>query len=44
MSVTQRMRSGLSFNFNYTWSHMLSNQDSSGRGTMMGTQTLPEGL
>ena len=33
------MRGGLSFNFNYTWSHMLSNQDSSGRGTMMGTQT-----
>jgi hypothetical protein len=32
------MRSGLSFSFNYTWSHMLSNQDSSGRGTMMGTQ------
>jgi hypothetical protein len=38
MSFTQRMRGGLTFNFNYTWSHMLSNQDSSGRGTMMGTQ------
>jgi hypothetical protein len=38
MSVTQRMRKGLTFNFNYTWAHMLSNQDSSGRGTMMGTQ------
>jgi len=37
-SVTQRMRGGVSFNFNYTYSHMLSNQDSSGRGTMMGTQ------
>jgi len=37
-SVTQRMRHGLTFNFNYTWSHMLSNQDSSGRGTMMGVQ------
>ena len=37
-SITQRMRSGLTFNFNYTWAHMLSNQDSSGRGTMMGTQ------
>jgi hypothetical protein len=37
-SITQRMRSGLMFSFNYTWSHMLSNQDSSGRGTMMGTQ------
>lgn len=37
-SVSQRMRNGLTFNFNYTWAHMLSNQDSSGRGTMMGTQ------
>lgn len=37
-SITRRMRGGLSFNFNYTWSHMLSNQDSSGRGTMMGVQ------
>jgi hypothetical protein len=37
-SVSQRMRNGLNFSFNYTWSHMLSNQDSSGRGTMMGTQ------
>ena len=37
-SITQRMRAGLTFNFNYTWSHMLSNQDSSGRGTMMGIQ------
>jgi len=37
-SITQRMRRGLTFNFNYTWSHMLSNQDSSGRGTMMGVQ------
>jgi hypothetical protein len=38
-SVSQRMRGGLAFNFNYTWSHMLSNQDSSGRGQSMGTQT-----
>lgn len=37
-SITQRMRGGLTLNFNYTWAHMLSNQDSSGRGTMMGTQ------
>jgi hypothetical protein len=28
--VTRRFSSGLMFNFNYTWSHMLSNQDSSG--------------
>jgi hypothetical protein len=37
-SITQRMHSGLMFDFNYTYAHMLSNQDSSGRGTMMGTQ------
>jgi hypothetical protein len=37
VSLTQRMRSGLTFNFNYTWAHMLSNQDASGRGTMAGT-------
>jgi hypothetical protein len=38
-SISQRMRSGLTYNFNYTWSHMLSNQDSSGRGQSMGTQS-----
>jgi len=38
LSLTKRMRAGLMFNVNYTWAHMLSNQDSSGRGTMMGTQ------
>jgi hypothetical protein len=38
LSVSESMRNGLTFNFNYTWSHMLSNQDSSGRGTMMGTE------
>ena len=32
----RRMSSGLMFNFNYTWSHMLSNQDSSGWGTLQG--------
>ncbi len=36
-SVTQRMRSGLTLNFNYTWSHMLSNQESSGQGQQAGT-------
>jgi len=34
--ITQRLTSGLMFNFNYTWSHMLSNQDSSGWGTLQG--------
>ena len=37
MSVTQRMRSGLTFNFNYTWAHMLSNQESSAQGQQAGT-------
>ncbi|MGE5489038.1 MAG: carboxypeptidase regulatory-like domain-containing protein [bacterium] len=36
LQLSKRMSSGLSFNVNYTWSHMLSNQDSSGRGTKMG--------
>jgi len=35
--ITHRLSSGLVFNFNYTWSHMLSNQDSAGRGGMAGT-------
>jgi len=37
MSVMQRMRSGLTFNFNYTWAHMLSNQESSAQGQQAGT-------
>ncbi len=32
----RRMSSGLMFNFNYTWSHMLDNQDSSGWGSKEG--------
>lgn len=38
MGVTRRMTSGLMFNFNYTWSHMLSTQDSSGWGSKQGNQ------
>jgi hypothetical protein len=34
--ITRRFSSGLLFNVNYTWSHMLSNQDSSGWGSMQG--------
>jgi hypothetical protein len=34
--ITRRFAGGLMFNFNYTWSHMLSNQDSSGWGSMQG--------
>jgi hypothetical protein len=35
-SIDRRMSSGLEFNFNYTWSHMLDDQDSSGWGTKQG--------
>jgi len=35
--ITRRMNGGLMFNANYTWSHMTSNQDSSGWGTKQGT-------
>ncbi|MEO8596947.1 MAG: TonB-dependent receptor [Candidatus Solibacter sp.] len=34
--LTRRMSAGLMFNVNYTWSHMLSNQDSSGWGSQQG--------
>ncbi len=34
--ITRRLSNGLLFNFNYTWSHMLSNQDSSGWGSLQG--------
>jgi hypothetical protein len=37
MSVTQRMRSGVTFNFNYTWAHMFANQESSAQGQQAGT-------
>jgi hypothetical protein len=36
--ITRRMSNGLMFNFNYTFSHMLSTQDSSGWGTKQGNQ------
>jgi len=36
--ITRRLSNGLLFNFNYTWSHMLDNQDSSGWGSLQGTQ------
>jgi len=35
--ITRRMSTGLQFNANYTWSHMTSNQDSSGWGSKQGT-------
>jgi hypothetical protein len=37
-SITKRMASGLSFNFNYVWSHFLDTQDSSGWGSRAGPQ------
>ncbi|WP_420237050.1 TonB-dependent receptor domain-containing protein [Telmatobacter bradus] len=36
--IARRMSNGIEFNFNYTWSHMLSNQDSSGWNSLQGTQ------
>jgi len=37
-SFDRRMNNGVEFNVNYTWSHMLSNQDSSGWGSKQGNQ------
>ncbi len=37
--ITKRLTSGVSFNFNYTWSHFLDEQDSSGWGSRAGNQT-----
>jgi len=34
--ITKRMSSGVSFNFNYVWSHFLDEQDSSSWGSRMG--------
>jgi hypothetical protein len=37
-SITRRLTSGISLNFNYVWSHFLDDQDSSGWGSRAGTQ------
>ena len=37
-SITKRMASGTSFDFNYVWSHFLDTQDSSGWGSRAGPQ------
>ena len=37
-SVTKRMTNGLSLSFNYVWSHMLDDMDSSGWGSRAGPQ------
>jgi Carboxypeptidase regulatory-like domain len=39
VSINKRLTSGLSFNFNYVWSHFMDDQDSSGWGSREGTQT-----
>ena len=36
--ITRRLSNGLLFNFNYTWSRMMSDQDSSGWGSEEGPQ------
>ncbi|HTU33616.1 MAG TPA: TonB-dependent receptor [Candidatus Acidoferrum sp.] len=38
ISLTKRYSSGLSFNVNYAWSHMLDDQDSAGWGSTAGDQ------
>jgi hypothetical protein len=37
-TITKRMSNGLNFEFNYVWSHMLDDQDSSGYGSRAGPQ------
>ncbi len=37
-TITKRLSNGLSFSFNYVWSHMLDDQDSSGWGSHSGPQ------
>ncbi|HET7893830.1 MAG TPA: TonB-dependent receptor [Candidatus Sulfotelmatobacter sp.] len=37
-SITRRMTHGVSLSFNYVWSHMLDDQDSSGWGSHSGAQ------
>ena len=38
-SITKRMTRGLSLSFNYVWSHMLTDMDSSGWGSRAGDQS-----
>jgi hypothetical protein len=39
LTVQRRLSAGLEFNFNYTWSHFLDDQDSSGWGSRAGAQS-----
>jgi hypothetical protein len=43
-SVTRRMSHGLSFNFNYVWSHFLDTSDSSGWGSRAGPSPYVDGF
>ncbi len=38
-SITKRMKNGFSMSFNYVWSHMLDDMDSSGWGSRAGPQS-----
>lgn len=38
-SITKRMKNGVSLSFNYVWSHMLDDMDSSGWGSRAGPQS-----
>jgi hypothetical protein len=42
-SITKRMTKGMSLSFNYVWSHMLDDQDSSGWGGRGGPQPFQDG-
>ncbi len=37
--INRRLAQGLSFDFSYTWSHFMDDQDSAGRGSIAGPQT-----
>jgi hypothetical protein len=43
-SITKRMTHGLSLSFNYVWSHMLDDMDSSGWGSRAGPQDFQNGF
>jgi hypothetical protein len=43
-SITKRTTHGLSFNFNYVWSHFLDDQDSSGWGNRQGPVPYEDGF
>jgi hypothetical protein len=44
LQIQKRLTSGLTFNFNYTWSHFLDEQDSAGWGSRGGNQSYQNGF